>query len=336
MMMTFGRHLSEADFIRKATAAWHHEPHPLPAAVCLQTATSSHEGRAATGTSADVEARSAPPSAADATAAASEAPTDATQDQAMQNVGCCNLCNKVGQLSVLRGAKHTCVVCLKLRWAGERKGISRGNIRQAIQLYGNQLPVSEFVQKTLALVAEDNAEAAPATPPPPQSKTPVKRGRPRIGRRPRALLPERSPSPVGEAASSEDETPPPLEDLLAPTGDTYRGPCVVCGFHRLLSRTHRLADTCRRCMPARALCHQRGLPLPVIQRMYEELGGERMAAEAFADAAAAAVQERSPGLDVSVTPALDGNSREDWEQLELAWGRRSRVTEAGSSSGMEV
>jgi hypothetical protein len=366
-MTTFGRHLSEEEFIRRATAAWHNDTHPPATCVPTATAASSQDGVAATVTSADVDvlATAAAASAAPATAAPAgatvlavevitagidERPEDTAQEQQQQqqqqqlNIGCCNLCNKIGQLSMLRGAKHTCVVCLKLRWAGERKGISRGNIRRAIQRYGNQLPVAEFVQKTLTLVAED-AEAAAAVfdhpttaPSPVEVATPAKRGRPRIGRRQRP--PERSPSPPEQAASSEDESPPPpsptLDDAFIPNGDTYRGPCIVCGFHRLLSRTHRLQNTCRRCMPARALCHQKGLSLGMIQRMYEELGGERMAPESFAEAAAAAARERSPGLGASVPPAPDLNSRGDCNKLELTWGRQRRVTEARSSSGMEV
>lgn len=51
----------------------------------------------------------------------------------------------------MRGSAHTCAQCLKMRWAGERKGLSRATIRRAIRLFGNGLQSQDFVKHALAL-----------------------------------------------------------------------------------------------------------------------------------------------------------------------------------------
>lgn len=66
-------------------------------------------------------------------------------------VGRCSMCACTEELSTVRGAAHTCAQCLKMRWAGERKGLSRATIRRAVRLFGNSLQSHDFVQRALAL-----------------------------------------------------------------------------------------------------------------------------------------------------------------------------------------
>jgi hypothetical protein len=320
MMLQLGSHLSEALFVQQAVAVWTDHA-AVPARLNPQP------------TGQDIEEHPHP---------SEPALSNAHGD----NHGRCNLCSQMGELSILRGAKHTCIICLKLRWAGERKGLSRGVIRRAILQYGNRLPVSEFVQKTFALTAEDAADSTAATSAAQGGvceaapNAPAKRGRPSIGRRPRPArsqsqpLTEDSPRSRRGDSSESDDSPQRQcfheaeddEGGLARNGDTYRGQCIICGSHGLLSCSHKLKHTCRFCMPARALCHSKGLTLRTVQRMYEELG--HVAPEEFAAAAAALAScpERDRAAPRHLSPSLHPGAGYN----DMLW---SKVQSGGTHEG---